>query len=50
MLLLGGNASMMVQRLCEALQLKPSFIKKAFKSGLHDMTLLWFFHTALRAA
>lgn len=31
MLLRGGNTSTMVQRLCEALQLKPPFIKKAFK-------------------
>lgn len=31
MLLLGGNTSTVVQRLYEALQLKPPFIKKVFK-------------------
>lgn len=50
MLLLGGNASTVMQRLCKVLQLKPPFIKKAFKSGLYDIPLLWFSLIALHTA
>lgn len=38
MLLLGGNASGVVSRLCEALQLK-SFIEKAYRGGLYHPAL-----------
>lgn len=38
MLLLGGNASRVVSRLCEALQLK-SFIEKAYRGDLYHPAL-----------